>query len=245
MLSLLKMDAVMTDYIFAPPEPASVAIDGESKRFPVRRIFCVGRNYAAHAREMGMDPDREPPFFFTKPADTVVDTGAAIPYPPETSDFHHEIELVIAIGKSGVDVSPERALDLIYGYAVGIDLTRRDLQMIARKAGRPWDWGKAFDLSAPCAPLRKVADCGHQTKGRIWLEVNGVIKQDADLAELIWPVADIVSFVSHSMTLQPGDLIYTGTPAGVGPLVPGDKVKGGIDGLGEIAITITPPAKTA
>jgi len=228
----------MTDYVFAPAVPASVAMAGEAARFPVRRIFCVGRNYAAHAREMGKDPDREPPFFFTKPADVVVESGATIPYPPETKNFHYEIELIVAIGKGGADISPEAALDHVFAYGVGIDLTRRDLQFEARDKGRPWDWGKAFDLSAPIAPLHRVSAVNHPAKGRIWLAVNGAVKQDADLTELIWPVPDIIAILSRSMTLKPGDLIMTGTPAGVGAIVPGDKVSGGIDGLGEIEVTI-------
>ncbi|UTD25719.1 fumarylacetoacetate hydrolase family protein [Bradyrhizobium sp. WD16] len=230
----------MTDFVFTPPPQASVAMAGEAARFPVRRIFCVGRNYAAHAREMGKDPDREPPFFFTKPADAVVDSGATIPYPPETANFHYEIELIVAIGGGGADIRPEAALDHVFAYGVGIDLTRRDLQFEARDKGRPWDWGKAFDRSAPIAPLHRVANVGHPAKGRIWLAVNGAVKQDADLAELIWPVPDIISILSRSMTIRPGDLIMTGTPAGVGAIVPGDKVTGGIEGLGEIAIAIAP-----
>jgi fumarylpyruvate hydrolase len=230
------------DFAFAPPGISSVAIAGESERFPVRRIFCVGRNYAAHAREMGRDPDREPPFFFTKPADTVVDSGAVIPYPPQTNNFHYEIELVVGIGKGGADIPAGKALDHVWGYAVGIDLTRRDLQLDARDKGRPWDWGKAFDLSAPCAPLHRAKNIGHPSSGRIWLAVNGVVKQNADLGELIWSVPDIVAILSQSMTLQPGDLIMTGTPAGVGAIVPGDIVTGGIEGLGDIDITISEPA---
>ncbi|ABL68289.1 fumarylacetoacetate hydrolase family protein [Paracoccus denitrificans] len=235
----------MTDFAFPPPAPASLAIEGSETRFPVRRIFCVGRNYAAHAREMGKDPDRDPPFFFTKPADAVVDTGAAIPYPPQTADFHYEIELIVAIGQDGANVSVEGARELIWGYGVGIDLTRRDLQLQARDMGRPWDWGKAFDLSAPIAPLHPVAQVGHPEQGRIWLAVNGAVKQDADIAELIWDVPEIVSTLSHSMVLRRGDIIMTGTPAGVGAIVPGDHVTGGIDGLGEIAIDILPGAERA
>ncbi|VDC19073.1 Fumarylpyruvate hydrolase [Pseudogemmobacter humi] len=231
----------MTDFVFPPPAPASLAIAGSDARFPVRRIFCVGRNYAAHAREMGKDPDREPPFFFTKPADAVADSGTAIPYPPETRDFHYEIELIIAIGADGADVPVEKARDLIWGYGVGIDLTRRDLQLQARDKGRPWDWGKAFDLSAPIAPLHPVAQTGHLESGRIWLAVNGNIRQDADITELIWNVPEIVSTLSRSMVLRRGDIIMTGTPAGVGAIVPGDRVTGGVEGLGEIAITITEP----
>ena len=233
----------MTDYVFNPPATPSVAMAGEQARFPVRRIFCVGRNYAAHVREMGKDPDREPPFFFTKPGDAVVDSGATVPYPPETSNLHYEIELIVAIGREGFDVSPEAALDLVFGYGVGIDLTRRDLQFEARDKGRPWDWGKAFDRSAPIAPLHRVKSGRQLGEGRIWLAVNGTVKQDADLAELIWPVPDIISILSCSMELKPGDLIMTGTPAGVGPIVAGDKVTGGIDGLGTIDISIGYPRR--
>ena len=235
----------MSQFTFSPPQQASVAVAGEDVRFPVRRIFCVGRNYAAHAREMGKDPDREPPFFFTKPADAVTDDGAVIPYPPETANFQYEIELIVAIGKEGADVPVEEANGLIWGYGVGIDLTRRDLQLDARDKGRPWDWGKAFDLSAPVAPLHPVAKVGHPARGRIWLAVNGAVKQDGDLAELIWDVPEIVSTLSRSMTLKPGDLIMTGTPAGVGAIVPGDRVTGGIDGLGDISITIVEGAAGA
>src|SRR4051794_35623244 len=201
--------------IDAPPIP-SVAVAGSNARFPVRRIICVGRNYAAHAREMGRDPDREPPFFFLKPADTVVDDGATVPYPPETKNFHYEIELIVAIGQTGFDIPVGRALDHVYGYGVGIDLTRRDLQLQAREQGRPWDWGKGFDLSAPIAPLHPVSDVGHPSSGRIWLAVNGTVKQDSNIAKLIWPMPDIISICSRSMTLKPGDLIMTGTPEGVG-----------------------------
>jgi len=229
----------MTSFVLPAPATPSVAVEGEAARFPVRRIFCVGRNYAAHAREMGRDPERELPFFFTKPADAVVDSGSAIPYPPETGNLHYEIELVVAIGAEGRDVPVEAALDLVWGYAVGIDLTRRDLQLEARDKGRPWDWGKAFDLSAPIAPIRRASAVGHPSTGRIWLGVNGSIKQDADLGELIWPVPDIIAILSRSMTLKPGDLIMTGTPAGVGAIVPGDAVTGGIEGLGEIALTVS------
>ena len=230
----------MTAFAFPAPVPPSVAIAGSDLRFPVRRIFCVGRNYAAHAREMGND-EREPPFFFTKPADTVVDTGGIIAYPPLTQNLHHEIELVVAIGKEGFRLQPEAALSRVWGYGVGIDLTRRDLQDVAKKAARPWDWAKGFDRSAPCGPLAPVEKVGHPTGGRVWLAVNGTVKQDGDLAELIWPVADIVAICSQAMELQPGDLIFSGTPAGVGPLVVGDKVTGGIDGIGSIEITIGAP----
>jgi fumarylpyruvate hydrolase len=226
------------EFVIPPPPISSVAVAGTNARFPVRRIICVGRNYAAHAREMGRDPDREPPFFFLKPADTVVDDGATVPYPPETKNFHFEIELVVAIGKQGFDIPAESALDHVYGYAVGIDLTRRDLQLQAREQGRPWDWGKGFDRSAPIAPIHPVDKVGHPQSGRIWLAVNGDLKQDSDIAKLIWPVRDIISIASRSMELKPGDLIMTGTPEGVGPVERGETLTGGVAGLGEIKIKI-------
>ena len=231
-------EAAAAQFVIPPPTAPSVAVASTDARFPVRRIICVGRNYAAHAREMGKDPDRDPPFFFLKPADAVVDDGATVPYPPETSDFQYEIELVAAIGQAGADIPVARALDHVFGYAVGIDLTRRDLQLRAREQGRPWDWGKGFDLSAPCAPLHRVKEVGHPSKGRIWLSVNGVVKQDADLSELIWSVPEIISIASRSIALRPGDLIYTGTPAGVGPVHRGETMIAGIDGLGEIRISV-------
>ncbi len=224
-------------YVFPATTP-SVAVAGEAVRFPVRRIFCVGQNYAAHTREMGGDPDREPPFFFMKPADAVVDSDATIPYPPLTHDFQHEIELVVAMARGGADISAERALDHVFGYAAGIDLTRRDLQAEAKSKRRPWDWGKGFDHSAPCGPLVRTANVGLPAAGRIWLTVNGVIKQDADLRDLIWSVPDIIAAASRSMTLTPGDLIFTGTPAGVGPIERGDRVTGEIEGIGQIKITV-------
>jgi fumarylpyruvate hydrolase len=225
-------------FALPPPPVPSVAVAGIEARFPVRRIFCVGRNYAAHAREMGRDPDREPPFFFLKPADTVVDDGSEVPYPPETSNFHYEIELVVAIGTGGFDIPVKQALDHVFGYGVGIDLTRRDLQLAARELGRPWDWGKGFDRAAPMAPLRRVEEVGHPAKGRIWLAVDGEVKQDSDIAKLIWPVPDIIAIASRSMELRPGDLIMTGTPEGVGPVKRGEVMTGGIDGIGEIRISV-------
>lgn len=222
-------------YVFPPPATPSLAVSGTDARFPVRRVFCVGRNYAAHAKEMGSDPTREPPFFFMKPADAVLDAGPAahaqIPYPPETKNFHHEVELAVALGQGGTNVSRDEALALVFGYAVALDLTRRDLQFAARDAGRPWDWGKAFDHSAPVAPIHRVDEVGHPAKGRIWLEVDGQLKQQGDLSELIWPVPDVISIISRSMALRPGDLILTGTPSGVGPLSSGQRVKAGVDGL--------------
>ena len=225
-------------FVIPPPPTPSVAVAGRDERFAVRRIFCVGRNYAAHAREMGRDPDREPPFFFCKPSDAVVDDASLLPYPPETSDLQYEIELVVAIGQGGTGIAPARALDHVWGYSVGIDLTRRDLQSAAKELGRPWDWGKGFDRSAPCAPLHPVAEVGHPAKGRIWLAVNGSTRQDADLADVIWDTREIIAILSRSMALMPGDLIYTGTPAGVGRVVSGDVMTGGVEGVGEISITI-------
>lgn len=231
----------MTEYVFNPPTVPSVAIADEAARFPVRRIFCVGRNYEAHAREMGRDPSREAPFFFTKPADAIIPDGSVVPYPPETANFHYEMELVVAIGRAGFQIPLAAARDYIFGYAAGNDLTRRDLQLEARDKGRPWDWGKAFDDSAVISPLHRASNIGHPTSGRIWLAVNGDIKQDQDIADLIWDVEEIVSILSHSMRIQPGDLIYTGTPAGVGALQVGDEVTGGIEGVASHHITIGAP----
>ena len=225
-------------YAVPAPAQATLPIEGTDALFPVRRIYCVGRNYAEHAREMGFDPDREPPFFFMKPADAIVAEGSEIPYPPKTKDFQYEIELVVAIGTGGRDIALASALDHVFGYAVGIDLTRRDVQIEARKAGRPWDMGKGFDRSAPCSAL-VPADRIDPTAGAIWLEVNGERKQDSDLSKLIWSVAEVISYLSGYMELQPGDLIYTGTPEGVGPLVQGDRVKGHVDGVGDINIAVS------
>lgn len=227
----------MPAYLFTPSIP-SITIEGDDRHLPVRRIFCVGRNYAAHAREMGMDPTKEPPFFFMKPADAIVESGNSVPYPPQTANLHHEIELVVAIGTGGADIARDEVANHILGYAVGIDLTRRDLQLAARDLGRPWDFGKGFDKSAPCSSIVLADGRAIPQTGRIWLTVNGEIRQDADLADLIFPIEDIVMLISQSMRLEPGDLIYTGTPEGVGPLVQGDRVEGGVDGIGSIAITV-------
>lgn len=227
-------------YIFDPAPISTIAVVGTDDRIPVRRIFCIGRNYAAHAREMGKDPDREPPFFFLKPADAVVDDGVTIPYPPQTENFQFEAELVAVIGTAGTNIPEEKALDHVWGYAVGNDLTRRDLQLKAREQGRPWDLGKGFDRSAPIAPVHPVSKVGHLSRGSIRLTVNGEVKQDADLSELIWSVPEIISILSHSMALCPGDVIMTGTPAGVGRLEPGDTCVVSIEGLGELTTKIGP-----
>ncbi len=228
-------------FLFEPPAVTSVPIVGSSQSFPVRRVYCVGRNYAAHAREMGKDPDKEPPFFFMKPADGVVPGGGDIHYPPGTSNYHHELELVVALKGGGRKISVDKALDLVFGYAIGLDMTRRDLQLAARDLGRPWDFGKSFDESAPLGPLHPVSSVGHPSTGAIVLDVNGTARQKADLADLIWSVPETISFLSDYYTLAPGDLIFTGTPAGVAAVVPGDRLVGRIDGLGELSVTILPP----
>lgn len=223
-------------YVFSPPAIASVAVAGSAARFPVRRIFCVGRNYADHVREMGNDPKSEPPIFFTKPADAVVESGAAIAYAANTSNLHFEVELVLAIGKGGVDIAEANAASHIWGYAVGVDLTRRDRQAEAKKAGAPWDVAKAFDDSAP---IGAIAPAGAApTRARIHLAVNDATKQDSDIAEMIWSVPEIIAHLSRSWALQPGDLVFTGTPSGVGPLAIGDHVQCAIEGLPPLSFSI-------
>jgi fumarylpyruvate hydrolase len=205
--------------------------------FPVARVFCVGRNYAEHAIEMGHDPDREPPFFFMKPADAVVPTGSRLPFPTQTNELHHEIELVVAMGKGGVDIDQQEALAHVYGYAVGLDMTRRDLQAQAKKAGRPWDMAKGFDRSAPVSPVNPAAEIGHPEKGAIWLRINDELRQEGDLAQQIWKVPETIAYLSTLVELRPGDLIMTGTPAGVGEVDPGDRLEGHIDGVGDLTVT--------
>lgn len=228
-----------------PPHPVTVLpiLDDESV-FPIRRVFCVGRNYAEHAREMGavaQAEGREPPFFFTKPGDAVVGGGDEIPvrYPPLTSNLHHEVELIVALGGGGASVPVASALGLVFGYAVGLDLTRRDIQARAKEKGHPWDMGKGFDESAVASAICPVARCGHPAAGRIWLEVNGQLRQQGDLSDMMWKVADIIANLSTLVRLEAGDLIYTGTPAGVGPLVRGDVLSGGVEGVGTLRARIT------
>ena len=225
----------MADYVFPPAPQPTVSVEGGGL-FPVRRIYFVGRNYAAHAREMG-DTGREPPFFFAKPADAVVAGGSPIPYPPDTADLHHEVELVVAIGREGVDVAPERALELVYGYAVGVDLTRRDRQAELKAKARPWELAKGFDRSAPIAAIRP-ADRGHVERGAIRLSIGGEVRQSGDIADMIWTPAEVISVLSRSFALQPGDLIFTGTPEGVGPVQRGETLLGEIDGLEPLRITL-------
>ena len=223
----------MTHYVVPAPVLSAVPVEGTESLFPVRRIFCVGRNYAAHRREMGGD-DREPPFFFAKPADAIVPPPHhAIPYPSVTANLHHEIELVVAIGAPGTDVTVEDARAMIWGYAVGVDLTRRDLQNAAKDKGQPWESGKAFDASAPISAIRPVALSGHP-QGRIQIAVNGQLRQDGKLSDMIWNVEEVIAQASKLWTLEAGDLIYTGTPEGVGPLVRGDEVTGSIEDVGEL-----------
>ncbi|WP_439107051.1 fumarylacetoacetate hydrolase family protein [Congregibacter sp.] len=233
------MDASKTSqFVVIPPPTVGVPIQGSESLFPVRRIFCVGRNYAEHAREMGANPDREPPFFFTKPADAIVTGGKDVLYPGATNNLHHEVELVIALGEGGSAIPKEDALHHVYGYAVGNDLTRRDLQAEAKKAGRPWDTAKGFDQSAPIAAISPVSVCGHINSGKISLSVNGALRQSGDVRDMIWSTEEIISCLSILFALQAGDLIFSGTPAGVGPLVPGDQVVAAIAGLTPLEHTL-------
>ncbi len=224
--------------ILAPPVVPTVAVKGTELRFPVNRIFCVGRNYAAHAKEMGMAVDRESPFYFTKSASSIVESGAAVPYPPGTSNYHHEMELVVAIEKPAFCVSIEDALEIIFGYACGLDMTRRDLQLDARDKGRPWDLGKNFEESAVISEIVAASESGHIKSGNISLSVNKDLRQSGNISDLIWSVPELIADLSKYYHLQPGDLLYTGTPAGVGPVVPGDVITGSIDQVGEIDFTI-------
>lgn len=224
-------------YLFDPPPQPALPVFGTDLLFPVRRIWCVGRNYAEHAREMGHDPDREPPFFFAKPADAIVASGSTIPFPMATEDLHHEIELVVAIGQGGVAIDAERALEHVFGYAVGLDMTRRDRQAEAKRLARPWEMGKAFDRSAPMSAIAPASRIGHPARGAIVLAVNGEIRQAGDLAQQIWSVAETIAHLSRLVELEPGDLIMTGTPAGVGPVRPGDRLEGRIEAVGELSVT--------
>jgi len=228
------MSSPNTNYVFAPPATVSVGVVGESARYPVRRIYCVGRNYAEHAREMGHDPDRELPFFFQKNPDNLVLDNKDFPYPTMTSNLHHEIELVVAMGSGGRDISAADALTHVYGYALGIDMTRRDLQNEAKKTGRPWEIGKAFEHSAPMTDITPAAKSGHLSKGAIWLKVNGEVRQQSDLTQLIWNIPEIIAHLSAIFELRAGDLIMTGTPAGVAAVKPGDVMEGYCEGVGTI-----------
>jgi len=232
------MSISQTEFVFAPAPVVSVAIRDSIARYPVRRVYCVGRNYAEHTREMGHDPDRELPFFFQKNPDNLVLDNGDFPYPSMTSNVHHEVEMVVAIGKGGSDISVEKALDHVYGYALGLDMTRRDLQNEAKKTGRPWEIGKAFEHSAPMTDIVTVDKVGHLAKGAIWLKVNGEVKQQGDLDQLIWNVPEIIAHLSTIFELKAGDLIMTGTPAGVGAVNRGDVMDGFCEGIGSIRVKV-------
>lgn len=225
-------------YLFQPAPAPALPIRGMNKLFPVHRIYCVGRNYAEHAKEMGHDPNREPPFFFQKNPDTLVPGGGEFPYPPKSNDVHHEFEMVVALHRGGSDIPVERALDCVFGYAVGLDMTRRDLQNEAKKLGRPWEIGKAFEYAAPCSEIVPASAIGHPSKGAVWLKVNGALKQQGDLSQLIWGVPEMISYLSGLFELKPGDLIFSGTPAGVSAVKRGDVLQGGVDGIGEITVRV-------
>jgi fumarylpyruvate hydrolase len=227
----------MQTFVFAPPAVPAVPVDGTSDLFPVRRVYCIGRNYAAHAVEMGHDPDKEPPFFFQKNPDNL-NTSGTFPYPPKSDDVHHEIELAVALKSGGRNIPVNKALDHVFGYAVSLDMTRRDLQGNAKKMGRPWEIGKAFEQSAPITPIVPAADCGHLSEGKIQLTVNGDLRQEGDLNQMIWKVPEMISYLSEYFELAPGDVIQTGTPAGVGPVVRGDKLVGSVEGLPTLEVTV-------
>jgi fumarylpyruvate hydrolase len=233
------------NYLFAPPAVAALPIRDRDEQFPIRRIFCVGRNYEAHAREMGVAVDREAPFYFTKAACHTLPSGSAVAYPPGTANYHYELELVVAIGKAGFRIDPSEALDHVFGYACGLDMTRRDLQLQARDKQRPWDLGKDFEDSAVLSEIVPATAIGHPASGKIVLKVNGVVKQDADVSLLIHPVSALVAHLSRYYHLQAGDLIYTGTPEGVGPVGVGDRIEGSIEGVGTISLAIADPVASA
>ena len=234
----------MSDYVFEPQARPSLAIRGSEKRFPVRRIYCIGRNYLAHIREMGEADERDPPIFFQKPGDSLVEEGVPVPYPSQTSDYQYEAELVVAIGTAGENIEPGQANDHIYGYAVGLEMTRRDLQRALAKAGHPWENGKSFDHSSPVGPIVPASVIGHPVRGALLLSVNGVQRQKTDLDQLIWSVPEIIANLSRLYRLMPGDLIYTGTPDGVGAVVPGDRLAASVEGVGVLKVTIAPGATT-
>jgi fumarylpyruvate hydrolase len=225
------------EFVIALPAQPFVPVQDSRAAFPVHRIYCVGRNYAAHAIEMGGDPDRDPPFFFQKNPDNL-DTSGIFPYPPASSDVHHEIEMMVALKTGGRDISLNQALDCVYGYGVGLDMTRRDLQGKAKDMGRPWEVGKAFESSAPCAPLVPASVIGHPAQGAIWLDVNGKRRQTGDLNQMIWKVPEMISYLSSLFALMPGDIIFTGTPSGVGAVIRGDRLYGHIDGIGDLEVSV-------
>jgi fumarylpyruvate hydrolase len=232
------MNLESTRYIFAPHPLPTLPIRGSDKVFPVHRIYCVGRNYAEHAIEMGHDPNREAPFFFQKNPDTLVQSGGTFPYPDASKDVHHELEMVVALKSGGKDIALDKALGHVFGYAVGLDMTRRDLQGEAKKLGRPWEVGKAFESAAPCSEIVPASAIGHPAQGAVWLKVNGQERQKGDLNQLIWKVPEMIAYLSGLFELRAGDLIFSGTPAGVGPVKRGDVLHGGVDGVGELKVTV-------
>jgi len=231
-----------TGYVIPLWQPVSLPISGSDRRFPVRRIFCVGRNYREHVREMGGDPEREAPFFFMKPPEAIAQAGSTVVYPPRTAELHHEVEMVAALAEGGADIAPGQALAKVFGYAVGIDLTRRDLQGEAKQARRPWEAGKTFDGAAPCGSVAPAAEIGHPERGAIRVSVNGAIRQDGDLAQMTWKLPEVIAALSGLFVLRPGDLIYTGTPDGVGPVVAGDRLEASVEGLEPLSVVIGPAA---
>ena len=233
----MNLQSAATQYVFEPAAIAALPVKGTRELFPVHRIYCVGRNYAAHAVEMGHDPNKEPPFFFQKNPDNIVLTGE-FPYPPMSSDVHHEIEMVVALKSGGKDIPLERALDCVFGYGIGLDMTRRDLQGKAKDMGRPWEVGKAFEASAPCSPLVPASAIGHPSEGEVWLDVNGERRQTGNLNQLIWKVPEMISYLSGLFTLTAGDIIMSGTPAGVGAVQRGDVLRGHVDGVGDLEVRV-------
>lgn len=227
----------MPEYVIDPPKTVALPVAGSNALFPVRRVYCIGRNYAAHAIEMGHDPDREPPFFFQKNPDNL-DPSGEFPYPPHTSDVHHEMEMAVALKSGGTNIALADALDHVFGYALSLDMTRRDLQGMAKKMGRPWEIGKAFERSAPVGPIHPVSETGHLNQGRIALKVNGDVRQEGDLNQMIWKVPEMISYLSEYFELRPGDVILSGTPSGVGPVTKGDVMELSIDGLGTMTVTV-------
>jgi fumarylpyruvate hydrolase len=233
----MNIQGAASNYVIEPTAIAALPVAGSDRQFPVHRVYCVGRNYAAHAVEMGHDPNKEPPFFFQKNPDNL-DVSGKFPYPPASSDVHHEIEMMVALKSGGTDIALDRALDCVYGYGVALDMTRRDLQGKAKDMGRPWEVGKAFEASAPCGALVPAERIGHPTQGAVWLEVNGERKQTGDLNQMIWKVPEMISYLSGLFTLMPGDVILSGTPAGVGPINRGDVLRGHVDGVGDIEVRV-------
>lgn len=230
--------AANSGFVIPTPKQASLSVAGTDQHFPVHRVYCVGRNYAAHAVEMGHDPDKEPPFFFQKNPDNLVADATEFPYPKASNDVHHEMELLVALKSGGEDIAVENALDCVFGYGLSLDMTRRDLQGEMKKLGRPWEIGKAFEMSAPAGPIMPVSEVGHPDQGDIWLKINGELKQSGDLNQMIWKTAEMIHILSTLFTLQAGDVILTGTPSGVGPVQRGDKIHGHIAGVGDMQLVV-------